>query len=88
MKRSVLLLLVALCMLSQGIAQQPVTIPGSVLRTIQSTIVNQEYALHISLPRGYAESNKKYPVIYLMDSQWDFPLVTMASNTMMDLFLR
>jgi predicted alpha/beta superfamily hydrolase len=76
MKRSVLLLLIVLCALSQGIAQQPVTIPGSALRTIQSTIVNQEYALHISLPRGYAESNKKYPVIYLMDSQWDFPLVT------------
>jgi predicted alpha/beta superfamily hydrolase len=28
------------------------------------------------LPSGYASSNKKYPVVYLMDSQWDFPLLT------------
>src|SRR5688572_5228580 len=75
MKKSVLLLLTVLCVLSQGYAQQPVTVPGSELRTLQSSIVNQEYALHISFPRNYSTSNKKYPVIYLMDSQWDFGLV-------------
>lgn len=54
-----------------------VSIPGSQTRTINSTIVSgQEYVLQISLPAGYASSNKKYPVVYLMDSQWDFPLVT------------
>ena len=31
--------------------------------------------MQINLPGGYASSGKKYPVIYLMDSQWDFPLV-------------
>jgi predicted alpha/beta superfamily hydrolase len=57
-------------------AQFPeVTIPGSQLRKIQSTIVNQEYELHILLPGGYEKSTKKYPVVYLMDSQWDFPLL-------------
>jgi len=54
-----------------------VTIPGSQIKTFTSKIVNgQEYVLQISLPSGYANSNKKYPVVYLMDSQWDFPLVT------------
>ncbi len=28
------------------------------------------------MPAGYAKSDKKYPVVYLMDSQWDFPLLT------------
>jgi predicted alpha/beta superfamily hydrolase len=28
------------------------------------------------LPASYDKTNKKYPVVYLMDSQWDFPLVT------------
>src|SRR5438105_3916499 len=58
-------------------AQFPrVDIPGSVVRTITSTIVSgQEYQLHILLPANYKNSNKKYPVVYLMDSQWDFPLV-------------
>lgn len=59
-------------------AQQfpPVTIPGSQVRKITSSIVaDQEYELQILLPGGYASSTKKYPVVYLMDSQWDFPLV-------------
>src|SRR5215470_18268651 len=54
-----------------------VVIPGSQTRKITSTAVpGQEYVLQISLPRNYEKSNKKYPVLYLMDSQWDFPLVT------------
>ncbi|MES2776870.1 MAG: alpha/beta hydrolase-fold protein [Bacteroidota bacterium] len=58
-------------------AQYPqVNIPGSEVRTITSSIVSgQEYELQILLPGGHARSNKKYPVVYLMDSQWDFPLL-------------
>src|SRR5690349_19314217 len=59
-------------------AQFPrVTIPGSEVRKITSKIVaGQEYELQIMLPAGYKDSDKKYPVVYLMDSQWDFPLVS------------
>src|SRR5437667_11787494 len=54
----------------------PVTIPGSEVRKLTSSIVTgQEYELQIFLPAGYASKTKKYPVVYLMDSQWDFPLV-------------
>src|SRR5215470_9880404 len=54
-----------------------VAIPGSQTRKILSAAVpGQEYVLQISLPGNYGKSNKKYPVLYLMDSQWDFPLVT------------
>jgi predicted alpha/beta superfamily hydrolase len=59
-------------------AQQfpPVTIPGTEVRKITSSIVNgQEYELHILLPADYATCTKKYPIVYLMDSQWDFPVV-------------
>lgn len=58
-------------------AQYPrVTIPGSEVRKITSSIVaGQEYELHILLPGDYQKGLKKYPVVYLMDSQWDFPLV-------------
>lgn len=60
-----------------GIAQYPrVDIPGSEVREITSSVVTgQEYELQILLPGGYHTSSKKYPVVYLMDSQWDFPLV-------------
>lgn len=53
-----------------------VTIPGSHVRYITSSIVTgEEYELHILLPTGYESATKKYPVVYVMDSQWDFPLV-------------
>ena len=58
-------------------AQFPqVTIPGSEVRKLTSSIVKgQEYELQVLLPSGYEKATKKYPVVYLMDSQWDFPLV-------------
>lgn len=62
---------------AKALAQYPrVDIPGSELRKISSSIVaGQEYELHILLPGNYKQSDKKYPVVYVMDSQWDFPLV-------------
>jgi predicted alpha/beta superfamily hydrolase len=75
MKKLILTTVTVCCLLLQGITQsQRVTIPGSELRKIQSTIIGQEYDLHIFLPGGYTGSTKTYPVLYLMDSQWDFPL--------------
>jgi predicted alpha/beta superfamily hydrolase len=54
-----------------------VTIPGSQTKTFTSSIVSgQEYVLQISLPASYDKTDQKYPVVYLIDSQWDFPLVT------------
>jgi predicted alpha/beta superfamily hydrolase len=77
MKKRIVLVLLIISSLSAVSAQTvAVTIPGTQLRKITSKIVNgQEYDLHISLPSGYETSDKKYPVVYLMDSQWDFPLV-------------
>jgi predicted alpha/beta superfamily hydrolase len=53
-----------------------VEIAGSQLLKINSSITGQEYVLHINLPQHYDDTSKTYPVIYLMDSQWDFSLVT------------
>ncbi|HEY6506219.1 MAG TPA: alpha/beta hydrolase-fold protein [Chitinophagaceae bacterium] len=75
MKKFTIVLL--LFITSYSYAQFPrVDIPGSEVRKITSAIVaGQEYELQILLPGGYKNSTKKYPVVYLMDSQWDFPLV-------------
>jgi predicted alpha/beta superfamily hydrolase len=56
---------------------QEVKIFGSQTRKLTSSIVTgQEYELQIMLPANYSSTNKLYPVVYLMDSQWDFPLLT------------
>lgn len=75
MKYTIILLLLAIT--ANVFAQYPrVDIPGSEVRKITSSIVSgQEYELQILLPGTHKTSNKKYPVIYLMDSQWDFPLL-------------
>jgi predicted alpha/beta superfamily hydrolase len=53
-----------------------VEIAGTQLLKIHSQIVNQDYELYINLPGNYSDSTQKYPVIYLLDAQWDFPLVS------------
>jgi hypothetical protein len=53
-----------------------VEIPGTQLLHLNSNIVGQEYDLYVHLPRFYEDTTKTFPVIYLLDAQWDFPLVT------------
>ncbi|HEY5772028.1 MAG TPA: alpha/beta hydrolase-fold protein [Chitinophagaceae bacterium] len=75
MKHTIVLLLLA-CTVNAYAQYPKVDIPGSEVRKITSSIVaGQEYELQILLPGGHKTSTKKYPVIYLMDSQWDFPMV-------------
>lgn len=77
MIKKIACLVTIVCLYAAGLAQvQRVEIPGSETRTITSSVVGQEYVLQVALPGGYAGSHKKYPVVYLMDSQWDFPLLT------------
>lgn len=76
MKKLLAIFLLVIFQQTNIAAQYPkVDIPGSQVRKITSAIVNQEYELQILLPGGHNNSNKKYPVVYVMDSQWDFPLV-------------
>ena len=72
-----ILFILFICTSMNSFAQYPrVDIPGSEVRKITSSIVTgQEYELHILLPGSYRSSTKKFPVVYLMDSQWDFSLV-------------
>ena len=53
-----------------------VTIPGSELRTLKSTNTGRDYDIYVQLPAGYTEATwKNYPVLYVLDGQWDFKLL-------------
>lgn len=56
----------------------PVSIPNSEVRTLSSKSVGQEYRILVSLPiyPNYAESNDKYPVLYVLDPDTFFGWVT------------
>ena len=55
----------------------PVAIPNSRKVKLQSKNVDQEYELSIALPPSYDKSDRKYPVLYLLDSDYFF--ITIAS---------
>ncbi len=61
-------------------AQSPVTIPNSVEVSLHSKVNNVQYNLQIALPHGYGKSTADYPVVYVLDANTDFPLVTSISR--------
>jgi predicted alpha/beta superfamily hydrolase len=52
-----------------------VTIANSEVRTIKSALTGRDYDLLIHVPADYAkDKTKKYPVLYILDGEWDFKL--------------
>ena len=67
---------VATTSFAQTSAYPPVTIPNSEIRTIKSASTGCTYDLYIRKPADFGkDSSKKYPVLYLLDGQWDFKLL-------------
>lgn len=58
-------------------AQFPaVTIPGTELRSLHSTITGRDYDLYVYPPTPASLApGRKHPVLYLLDGQWDFKLL-------------
>lgn len=53
-----------------------VTIPNSELRTLKSTHTGRTYDIYVRLPDEYIPTEAHtYPVVYLLDGQWDFKLL-------------
>ena len=52
-----------------------VEIAGTQSLHFTSSIVGQEFNLYVNLPREYQDTTKSLPVVYLLDGQWDFPLL-------------
>lgn len=44
------------------------------LRVLKSKIIDEEYFLYLKLPRDYSQTNKSYPVIYLLDGDISFTM--------------
>ena len=60
-----------------------VTLPGTEVRTLSSSHVDQEFRLSIALPYSYQdEPDRTYPTIYLLDANWNFGQVTEMSRMM------
>ncbi len=64
---------------SQGSPSLPsphVILANSEVRHLKSSATGRDYDIYIRLPDEYVPGNgKKYPVIYVLDGQWDFKLL-------------
>ncbi len=56
-------------------APRVVEMPGTHLLTVHSSIVGRDYDLYVGFPRHYADTTRRFPVVYILDGQWDFQLV-------------
>ena len=54
----------------------PFTIQNTNVVKIKSKNVDQEFELSISLPPSYSKTDNNYPVLYLLDSNYQFVTVT------------
>ena len=52
-----------------------VLLPDSQVRQLASPATGRNYDIYVLLPVGYAQNKKKYPVLYVLDGQWDFRLL-------------
>jgi predicted alpha/beta superfamily hydrolase len=54
------------------IKTEPVTVNTGITFKLHSKAMNEDRIVMIGVPDDYATSNKKYPVLYLLDGQWGF----------------
>jgi predicted alpha/beta superfamily hydrolase len=64
----------------------PHVLPGTEIVELPPRDGGRRYQLHVSVPASHArEPARRYPVVYLTDPQWDFPLVyATAGNLAVD----
>lgn len=68
------LLTAALMILPAPAPAEPVTLPRTEVRKIQSKINEIPYTLYVSLPADYESGKRRYPVVYLLDAGYSFAI--------------
>lgn len=66
--------LIALALVFGIGAASPFSLPDTEVRFLTAKSNDIPYKLYVSLPPGYATSDKSYPVLYLLDADYSFPI--------------
>lgn len=64
----------ALWLLTPGVSSCQPTDLGETIK-VQSEILDQMRTVYVNLPASYHQSRRSYPVLYLLDANWHFPVV-------------
>jgi len=57
---------------------------GTEVQTIPSRILHRDYEIFVSLPPSYATSTKRYPVLFITDADYAFPLIRSVNRRVSD----
>jgi hypothetical protein len=55
-------------------------IPWTESLTIRSAVNERDFEVTVAVPRGYAESSGKYPVLCVLDANYAFPIALEAAR--------
>src|SRR5688500_8438384 len=60
--------------ITPGPSVAPYHIPSTEVRSIASKSSGIGYRLYVSLPPGYDTTKARYPVVYMLDADYSFPV--------------
>ncbi len=52
----------------------PYVLEGTEVRTVRAKSLQRDYQIYVSLPRSYAKSGRSYPVVFVTDAPYAFPM--------------
>jgi predicted alpha/beta superfamily hydrolase len=77
--------LLSLCTLARAETQaKPYVLEGTQVQSIRSEMLSRDYELYVDLPASYGQSHKSYPVVFITDAPYAFPLVRSISRRVSD----
>lgn len=62
---------------------QAFSIPNTHVHFMSATGNGYDYRIDVNIPLSYDSSDKRFPVLYILDSNWYFPMVTSIVQSMM-----
>ena len=70
-------LLIALCCLAGSALAAPASyvLENTEVRDIRAQALKRDYQLYVALPDSYRQGNKRYPVLFVTDANYAFPVV-------------
>ena len=74
-------LLIALCCLAGSAQAAPASAPASYVlentevRDIRAQALKRDYQVYVALPDSYRQGTKRYPVLFVVDANYAFPVV-------------
>lgn len=62
----------------------PYVLEGTEVQSIRAQALNRDYELYVSLPASYGQTQKRYPVVFVTDAPYAFPLLRSIGRRVSD----